>query len=54
MEQGYFWANSLKVNGAKILSSRHFLIKSFENLNVFKNLMKNWNDNSCSCTVCTK
>ena len=29
-------------------------IKTSENLIQFKSLMKNWNGNSCSCTVCTK
>ena len=39
MEPGYFWGKSIKTS---------------ENLIQFKSLMKNWNGNSCSCTVCTK
>ena len=23
-------------------------------MNIFKSLLKNWNDNSCNCLVCTK
>ena len=31
-----------------------FYIKTSENLIQFKSLIKKWNDNSCSCTVCRK
>ena len=31
-----------------------FYIKTSENLIPFKSLIKKWNGNSCSCTVCTK
>ena len=49
-----FGAKSLKVHGQKIWKSLTFHIKSSENLIVFKSLLKNWNGNSCSCTVCAK
>ena len=49
-----FGAKSLKVCGSKVWNSLSFHIKTSENLIQFKSLMKNWNGNSCSCTVCTK
>ena len=49
-----FGAKSLKVYGSKVWNSLPSHIKTSENLIKFKSLMKNWNDNSCSCTVCTK
>ena len=49
-----FGARSLKVYGSKVWNSLPFQIKTSENLIQFKSLMKNWNGNSCSCTVCTK
>ena len=45
---------SLKVYESKVWNSFPFHIKTFENLIQFKSLMKNWNGNSCSYTVCTK
>ena len=49
-----FGAKSLKVNGLKIKNSLSFNIKSSENLIIFKGLIKNWNSDLFSCTVCTK
>ena len=49
-----FGAKSLKVYGPKVWNSLPFHIKTSENLIQFKSLIKNWNDNSCSCAVCTK
>ena len=49
-----FGAKGLKVYGSKVWNSLSFHIKTSENLIQFKSLMKNWNGNSCSCTVCTK
>ena len=49
-----FGAKSLKVYGSKVWKSLPSHIKTSENLIHFKSLMKNWNNNSCSCTVCTK
>ena len=46
--------NILKVYGPKVWNSLPFHIKTSENLIQFKSLIKNWNDNSCSCAVCTK
>ena len=54
MEPGYFWGKSLKVYGSNVWNSLPSHIKTSENLIQFKSLMKNWNGNSCSCTVCTK
>ena len=48
-----FGAKSLKVHGSKVSNSLSFHIKTSENLIQFKILMKNWNGNSCSYTVCT-
>ena len=49
-----FGAKSLKVYGSKIWNSLLSHVKTSENLIQFKSLMKNWNGNSCSGTVCTK
>ena len=49
-----FGAKSLEVYGSKVWNSLPSHIKTSENLIQFKSLMKNWNGNSCSCTVCTK
>ena len=49
-----FGVKSLKVYAPKVQSNLPIHIKTSENLIRFKILMKNWNDNSCSCTVCTK
>ena len=49
-----FGVKGLKAHGKKIWNSPPSHIKSSKNLNIFKSSMKNWNDNSCSCTVCTK
>ena len=48
-DQVTFRAKSLKV-----WNSLPFHSKTFENLIQFKSLMKNWNDNSYSCTVFKK
>ena len=45
---------SLKGYGSKVWNRLPFHIKISENLFQFKSLMKKWNGNSCSCTVCTK
>ena len=49
-----FGAKNLKVYGSKVWNSLPSHVKTSENLIQFKSLMKNWNGNSCSCTVCTK
>ena len=49
-----FGAKSLKVYGSKIWNSLPSHIKTSENLFQFKSLIKNWNGNLCSCSVCTK
>ena len=49
-----FRAKSLKMYGTKVWNSLTFHVKTSENPIQFKSLIKNWNGNSCSCTVCTK
>ena len=49
-----FVTKILKVYGPKVWNSLPFHIKTSKNLIQFKSLIKNWNGNSCSCTVCTK
>ena len=49
-----FGAKSLKVYRPKVWNNLSFHIKTSENLNQFKVLIKNWNGDLCSCTVCTK
>ena len=53
-KQVTFGAKSLKVYRTKVWNSLPFPIKTSENLVKFKSLIKNWNGNSCSFTVCTK
>ena len=48
-----FGTKSLESLGPKIWNNLPYHIKSAENLNVFKNLIKKWNGSSCSCNVCT-
>ena len=43
-----FGTKSLESLGPKIWSNLPYHIKSSENLNVFKNLIKKWNGSSCS------
>ena len=47
-----FGDKSLRYNGPKIWNSLPFHIKSTENLEAFKNIIKNWNGVSCKCKVC--
>ena len=47
-----FRAKSLEILGPKIWNNLPYHIKSAENLNVFKNLIKKWNGSYCSCNVC--
>ena len=46
-----FGTKSLKRLGPKMWNNLPYHIK-YENLSVFKNLTKKWNDSSCSCKVC--
>ena len=47
-----FETKSLESLGPKIWNNLPYHMKSAENLNVFKNLIKKWNGSSCSCNVC--
>ena len=49
-----FGGKSVKVYKPKVWNSLPFHIKTSENLIQFKNLIKIWSGNWCSCTVCTK
>ena len=48
-----FGTKSLKFYGPKIWNALPVNIKTAENLNVFKDLIKKWNGVSCSYIVCT-
>ena len=48
-----FGAKSLKFHGPKIWNALPVNIKTAENLNAFKNLIRKWNGVSCNCIVCT-
>ena len=48
-----FGAKSLKFYGPKIWNALPVNIKTAENLNTFKNLIKKWNGVSCNCIICT-
>ena len=52
INQVSFGDKSLRYYGPKIWSSLPFHIKSSENLEAFKNIIKNWNGISCKCKVC--
>ena len=52
INQVSFGYKSLRYYGPKIWNSLPFHIKSSENLETFKNIIKNWNGVSCKCKVC--
>ena len=52
--QKTFGYKSLKVLGPKIWNNLPYHVKSSENLDTFKNLLKNWDGNSCKCNLCKK
>ena len=43
---------SLKVLGPKIWKNFPYHVKSSDNLNTFKKILKNWDGNLCNCTLC--
>ena len=47
-----FGTKSLESLGLKFWDNLPYHIKSAENFNVFKNLIKKWNGSSCSYNVC--
>ena len=47
-----FGDKSLRYYGPKICNSHSFHIKSSENMEAFKHIIKNWNGVSCKCKVC--
>ena len=49
-----FGEKSLRILGPRIWNSLPFHIKSAENLNQFKKLIKNWNGISCICSLCQR
>ena len=52
INQVSFGGKSLRYYGPKNLNSLSFHIKSFENLEAFINIIKNWNGVSFKCKVC--
>ena len=52
INQVSFGDKSLRYYGPEIWNSLPFHIKSSENLEAFKNIIKNWNGVSCKCNVC--
>ena len=52
INQVSFGDKSLRYYGPKIWNSLPFHIKSSENLEAFKDIIKNWNGVSCKCKVC--
>ena len=52
--QKTFGYKSLKVLGPKIWNNLPYHVKSSDNLDTFKNLLKNWDGNLCKCNLCKK
>ena len=52
INQVSFGDKSLRYYGSKIWNSLPFQIKSSENLEAFKNIIKSWNGVSCKCKLC--
>ena len=52
INQVSFGDKSLRYFGPKMWNSLPFHIKSYENLEAFGNIIKNWNCVSCKCKVC--
>ena len=52
INQVSFGYKSLRYYGPKIWNSLPFHIKSSENLEAFKNIIKSWAGVSCKCKVC--
>ena len=46
-------ARNLKFYGPKTWNAQPVNMKTVENLNAFKELIKKWNDISCNCIACT-
>ena len=51
IKQVSFGDKSIRCYGPKIWNSLPFHVKSSENLEAFKNIIKNWNGVSCKCKV---
>ena len=47
-----FGAKSLKIYGPKMWNNLPYHIKSSENLETFKTMIKNWNGVTCKCSIC--
>ena len=47
-----FGDKSLRYYGAKMWNSLPLHLKSSNNLEIFKKLIKNWNGVSCICSIC--
>ena len=51
-DQRTFGYKSLKVLGLKIWNNMPYYVKSSDNLDTFKILLKNWDENLCKCNLC--
>ena len=49
-----FGTKSIRSLGPKIWNSLPYEIKSSETLTIFKNLIKDWNANLCTCKICER
>ena len=50
--QRTFGYKSLTVLGPKIWNNLPYHVKSSDNLDTFKNLLKDWDGNLCKCNLC--
>ena len=50
--QRTFAYKSLEELGHKIWNNLPYHVKSSDNLDTFKNLLKNWDENLCKCNLC--
>ena len=52
VNQVSYGEKSLRYYGPKIWNSLPFHVKNSENLKTLKDIIKNWNGNTCNCRVC--
>ena len=52
--QKTFGYKSLNLLGPNIWKNLPYHVKSSENVDTFKNLLQNWDGNSCKCNLCKK
>ena len=54
MESRNYGYKNIKVLDPEIWNNLPCHVKSSENLDAFKNLLKNWDGNLCKCNLCKK